>query len=95
MHLNILSAALAVLACLSAATTSKEHRPYAESNEQSLNPRLTTVSLEARDLPIGTCNSGTPCANGPCCSKTNLCGYSKDFCGNGCQHNCKSQDPMT
>ena len=95
MHLNVLSAAVATLAFLSAATALKEHRSYGEVSVQSLNPRLTTVPLGARDLPIGTCNSGTPCANGACCSKTNLCGYSKDFCGDGCQHNCKSQDPMT
>jgi len=33
----------------------------------------------------------TPCANGACCSKTNLCGYSKAFCGDGCQHNCDAK----
>ena len=49
----------------------------------SLNPQLTTLPLGKRDLPTGTCNAGTPCANGACCSKTNLCGYSKDFCADG------------
>lgn len=91
MHFNILSAAVAALASLSAATIVNEHSSYGQSNEQSLNPRLTTVPLAARDLPTGTCNSGTPCANGACCSKTNLCGYSKDFCGDGCQHNCDAK----
>ncbi|KAF6219691.1 hypothetical protein HO133_004160 [Letharia lupina] len=92
MHFSKLAAAVAALASLSAATISKEHPSHERSNGQSLNPRLTNVPLAARDLPIGTCNSGTPCANGACCSKTNLCGYSKDFCGSGCQHNCKYQD---
>ena len=93
MHINLLTTAIFVLASLGAATISQDEKRHELSNEQSLNPRLTTVPLLARDLPTGTCNAGTPCANGACCSKTNLCGYSKDFCGDGCQHNCKSYDP--
>ena len=89
MHINFLTAAIAFLASFGAATIPDEWNPHGVSNEQSLNPQLTTVPLAARDLPTGTCNSGTPCANGACCSKKNLCGYSKDFCGDGCQHNCE------
>lgn len=37
---------------------------------QSLNPLLDASSyLVSRDLPIGTCNADTPCANKACCSK--------------------------
>ncbi|KAE9377607.1 glycoside hydrolase family 18 protein [Stipitochalara longipes BDJ] len=43
-----------------------------------------------RDLPTGTCNSNTPCANGACCGSNNLCGYSPASCGTGCQSNCNS-----
>ena len=93
MHITFLTTAIFILASLGAATISQDEKRHELSNEQSLNPRLTTVPLLARDLPTGTCNAGTPCANGACCSKTNLCGYSKDFCGDGCQHNCKSYDP--
>lgn len=93
MRFNFLTTVVAAFASLGAATISTERSPLKHSNEQSLNPRLTTVPLAPRDLPIGTCNSGTPCANGACCSKTKLCGYSKDFCGDGCQHNCKSRFP--
>ncbi len=93
MHINLFTIAVAVLASLGAATVSKDGGLQGVSNEQSLNPRLTTVPLAARDLPTGTCNAGTPCANGACCSKTNLCGYSKDFCGDGCQHDCEFRCP--
>lgn len=52
-----------------------------------------------RDLPTGTCNSNTPCANGACCGSNNLCGYSPASCGSGCQSNCrcyerKELDPL-
>ena len=93
MHLNFLTAAVAALASFGAATISTDWDSHGHFKQQSLNPRLTTVPLAARDLPTGTCKSGAPCANGACCSKTNLCGYSKDFCGDGCQHNCESQNP--
>ena len=76
--------------CLVAAATST-YGIRLNARGQSLHPRLTTVPLAARDLPIGTCNAQTPCANGACCGKTNLCGYSKDFCGDGCQSNCDAK----
>lgn len=53
--------------------------------------RQSTFPLALRDLPTGTCNARTPCANGACCSKNNIWGYSKDFCGDGCQHNCDAK----
>ena len=56
----------------------------------SLNPRLRDVPLHPRDLPTGTCNAATPCANKACCGKDNLCGYSPKSCASGCQHNCRS-----
>ena len=93
MHFNFLTTAIAALASLGAATVSTDLNAHGYSQEQSLNPRLTAVPLAARDLPTGTCNTETPCANGACCSKTNLCGYSRDFCGDGCQHNCEFQYP--
>ncbi|KUI67400.1 Killer toxin subunits alpha/beta [Cytospora mali] len=52
----------------------------------------TNSSLARRDdLPTGTCNAATPCANGACCGSNNLCGYSAAFCGDGCQHNCDAK----
>lgn len=59
----------------------------------SLNPQLRSYPLDKRDLPTGTCNAATPCVNGACCGKDNLCGYSLKSCGTGCQHNCKSYNP--
>lgn len=55
------------------------------------NSSMPYAVLGARDLPIGTCNADTPCANGACCGKSNNCGWSKDFCGAGCQHNCDAK----
>ena len=91
MHINFLAVAIVFLASFGATAVLEESGIL---NEQSLNPQLTTVPLAVRDLPTGTCNSGTPCANGACCSKNNLCGYSKDFCGDGCQHNCECPHPV-
>jgi len=54
----------------------------------SSNP---SYSLIRRDLPTGTCNAATPCVNGACCGKDNLCGYSDASCGTGCQHNCDAK----
>ncbi|KAE8326142.1 hypothetical protein BDV39DRAFT_193873 [Aspergillus sergii] len=50
--------------------------------------------LEKRDngLPIGTCAPGTPCSNGACCSKTGVCGFSPDQCGqDNCISNCDAK----
>ncbi|KJR85825.1 class 5 chitinase 1 [Sporothrix schenckii 1099-18] len=49
------------------------------------------VSAGSGLLPTGTCNAQTPCANGACCGKDNLCGYSPKSCGTGCQHNCDAK----
>lgn len=46
--------------------------------------------LNLRALPVGTCNSNTPCANGACCGSNNLCGYSPTECGTGCTSNCNA-----
>ena len=58
---------------------------------QSLNPKLRSVPLYARDLPIGTCNKDTPCTNKACCGPDGLCGYSPKSCGNGCSSNCDAK----
>ncbi len=89
MRFDILTALFAGVVSLTAATSSIK----SDLLGQSLKSRLTTLPLEDRDLPIGTCNSGTPCANGACCTKTNLCGYSKDFYGSGCHYNDNSKSP--
>lgn len=47
--------------------------------------------LNLRALPVGTCNSGTPCVNGACCGSNNLCGYSPTECGTGCSSNCNAK----
>lgn len=72
-------------------TVSPTHGFHLHARGYSLSPRGPNSSLLARDLPIGTCNADTPCSNGACCSKSNLCGYSKDFCGDNCQHNCDAK----
>ena len=48
-------------------------------------------SLSPRALPVGTCNSATPCENGACCGSNNLCGYSPLECGTGCASNCDAK----
>ncbi|KFZ22959.1 hypothetical protein V502_02560 [Pseudogymnoascus sp. VKM F-4520 (FW-2644)] len=45
---------------------------------RSQNPNF---SLVPRALPIGTCDSSTPCPNGACCGSNGLCGYSPTECG--------------
>lgn len=52
---------------------------------------LSFVTASYLDLPVGTCDSKTPCANGACCGSNNLCGYSKKECGTGCQSNCNAK----
>jgi hypothetical protein len=66
--------------------TSKTHhgRPLV-SREQLLNSASSDFLLSSRDLPTGTCNAETPCANKACCWSNNLCGYSKTECGTGCR----------
>ncbi|KAM0798075.1 glycoside hydrolase superfamily [Usnea florida] len=53
-------------------------------------PRLVN-HLNQRALPVGTCNSDTPCVNGACCGSNNLCGYSPTECGTGCSSNCNAK----
>ena len=53
-------------------------------------PRLVD-HLNLRALPVGTCNSDTPCVNGACCGSNNLCGYSPTECGTGCSSNCNAK----
>ncbi|KAI9730799.1 MAG: hypothetical protein M1818_008079 [Claussenomyces sp. TS43310] len=48
-------------------------------------------SLVSRALPIGTCDSSTPCPNGACCGSNGLCGYSPTECGTGCTSNCDAK----
>lgn len=47
--------------------------------------------LSPRALPVGTCNSDTPCKNGACCGSNGLCGYSPTEYGAGCSSNCNSK----
>lgn len=47
--------------------------------------------LSQRALPVGTCNSDTPCENGACCGSNSLCGYSPTECGTGCTSNCNAK----
>ncbi|KAI0437933.1 family 18 glycosyl hydrolase [Xylaria telfairii] len=57
-------------------------------------PLLSSDLADSRALPIGTCNSGTPCENAACCGgkNNNLCGYSPGECGPGnCTSNCDAK----
>ena len=57
-----------------------------------LDPEPPLVNhLSLRGLPVGTCNSDTPCVNGACCGSNNLCGYSPTECGTGCSSNCNAK----
>lgn len=47
--------------------------------------------LKQRALPVGTCNSDTPCENGACCGSNKLCGYSPTECGTGCTSDCNAK----
>jgi hypothetical protein len=38
----------------------------------------------------GTQGGGAVCPNGLCCSKYGWCGTTSDYCGDGCQSQCKS-----
>ena len=67
------------------------HRDLHKSRGQSLNSISTSIPLVKRELPTGTCNAQTSCANGACCGSDNLCGYSIKSCGTGCQHNCDAK----
>ena len=49
--------------------------------------------LAQRALPVGTCNSNTPCENGACCGSNGLCGYSPKECAAGCTSNCNAKAP--
>ncbi|KAK6000837.1 hypothetical protein QM012_003562 [Aureobasidium pullulans] len=60
------------------------------SQDKSVNAGALDVLLR-RDLPIGTCNSDTPCPNGACCGSNGLCGYSPTECGSGCTSNCNAK----
>lgn len=56
------------------------------------NPTISSVhQLSPRTLPIGTCNSDTPCANGACCGSNSPCGYSPTECGTGCTSDCDAK----
>ena len=61
-------------------------RGHEVSKEQS-----SELSIFGRDLPVGTCDANTPCANGACCGSDNLCGYSPKQCGTGCRFNCDAK----
>lgn len=54
-------------------------------------PTYPAVSLLQRALPVGTCNSNTPCENGACCGSNSLCGYSPTECGTGCTSDCDAK----
>ena len=59
--------------------------PHQDLNDSALN------FLSSRALPVGTCDSATPCENGACCGSNNLCGYSPTECGTGCTSNCNAK----
>ncbi|KAL4300771.1 hypothetical protein HN51_052175 [Arachis hypogaea] len=64
---------------------------------------LTLISSLAFTLLIGTtvaeqCGKqadGALCPNNLCCSKFGYCGNTNDYCGDGCQSQCKSSTPTT
>ncbi|CAK7203033.1 hypothetical protein SEUCBS139899_005762 [Sporothrix eucalyptigena] len=58
---------------------------------QDATPQIVRNASVGGGLPTGTCNAQTPCANGACCGKDNLCGYAPKSCGTGCQHNCDAK----
>lgn len=62
---------------------------YALPRQDQTNSSVHQLNL--RTLPIGTCNSDTPCENGACCGSNNLCGYSPTECGAGCTSNCNAK----
>ncbi|OKL55264.1 hypothetical protein UA08_09465 [Talaromyces atroroseus] len=80
---------LAVLAGQASLTSAKSR--FEVNHGSSLNHSYQHGLLHSRDLPTGTCNAATPCANGACCGSDNLCGYSAAFCGTGCQSNCDAK----
>lgn len=65
----------------------------ARGHEQISRDQTSTQAntLLGRDLPVGTCNENTPCANGACCGSDNLCGYAPKQCGTGCRFNCDAK----
>lgn len=83
-------AAVLSLVETSSPTHGRLHGPRGYSLELE-QPGVSNSSLHARALPVGTCDAATPCANGACCGKDNLCGYSIKSCGTGCQHNCDAK----
>ncbi|XP_057747664.1 endochitinase-like [Arachis stenosperma] len=64
---------------------------------------LTLISSLAFTLLIGTtiaeqCGkqaNGALCPNNLCCSKFGYCGNTNDYCGDGCQSQCKGSTPKT
>ncbi|KAK4370115.1 hypothetical protein RND71_009592 [Anisodus tanguticus] len=46
---------------------------------------LTTTSAQQ----CGRQARGRSCANGLCCSQYGFCGTTRDYCGVGCQSNCR------
>jgi hypothetical protein len=65
-----------------------ELRQYSSNNVTGFE-YISSLDLHSRGLPVGECNSNTPCENGACCGSNNLCGYAPKQCGTGCQSNCK------
>lgn len=37
------------------------------------------------------CGPNSPCIDGSCCGKNNICGFGDDYCGSGCQNGCKAK----
>lgn len=37
-----------------------------------------------------TCDKNRPCSNGACCGPSGNCGYSPEYCGEGCISNCNA-----
>ncbi|KAJ5098775.1 hypothetical protein N7532_005776 [Penicillium argentinense] len=81
---STLAAALAWSICIVAA--------FIDSNVNSTSLAFSEYSLLGANLPEGTCNGDTPCANAACCSTGGICGYSLAECGKGnCTSNCDAK----
>ncbi|KAM5541622.1 hypothetical protein V8D89_004812 [Ganoderma adspersum] len=53
-------------------------------NESCNNITITPPGFD------GSCSVVEPCPNGACCGPLGFCGYSSDFCGDGCTSNCNA-----
>jgi len=84
--------AFVVVSCVSFATASRPSNGIPlHFRGKAINSTSRNSQLGARDLPTGTCDAQTPCANKACCGSNNLCGYAAKECGTGCRFNCDAK----